>query len=67
MTHGGAATLRGPVLLCNFVMATEECERGMIIRGHPNAIRGNLKLPPPPAWVYGWVDGGFRRAGGGGA
>ena len=38
MTHGGAATLRSPVLPYTFVMATKECERDMILRGPPNAM-----------------------------
>ena len=34
----GCATLCRPVLLYNCVIATKECECGMIIRDHPNAI-----------------------------
>ena len=42
MAHAGAATLCRLVLLYTFAMATRECDCGIIIRAHPNAM-GELR------------------------
>ena len=59
MTHGGAATLCRPVLLYNLVMATKECECGMMVT---SAIREHRRHQKPHSLLQAKKNKGEEEA-----